>query len=259
MKICVFVKQVPDQGSVLKINEDSTWIKDDNLVFTTNESDNYALEEALLIKEQQGGEVVVVSMGPERAIQVLKDALAKGADRAIFINDQSLHNLDIVGQGKVLTAAVKDEEFDLVLCGLQADDTGEAQLGPILADQLNLPHVTLVVHTEMLDNAVKVKQELESGWFQNVEIDLPAVLAIQSGINKPRYASLRGIMGMKSKEIKRVTAADLGITADDIAPLQSIESIYLPPKTKETVFIDGSPDEIVAELIDQLTNVAKVL
>lgn len=259
MKICVFVKQVPDQGSVLKINEESAWIIEDNLVFTTNESDNYALEEALLIKEQQGGEVVVVTMGPERAIQVLKDALAKGADRAIFINDPSLNKLDILGQGKVFKAALKDEVFDLVLCGLQADDTGEAQLGPILADQLNLPHVTLVVHTEMLDNAVKVKQELESGWFQNVEIDLPAVLAIQSGINKPRYASLRGIMGMKSKEIKQVTAADLGIIAEDIAPLQSIDSIYLPPKTKETLFIDGSPDEIVAELIDQLTNVAKVL
>lgn len=259
MKICVFVKQVPDQGSVLKINDDSTWIKEDNLVFTTNESDNYALEEALLIKEQQGGEVVVVSMGPERAIQVLKDALAKGADRAIFIDDPSLQNLDIMGQGIVFAAAVKDEEFDLVLCGLQADDTGEAQLGPILADQLNLPHVTLVVHTEMHDNTAKVKQELESGWFQNVEVDLPAVLAIQSGLNKPRYASLRGIMGMKSKEIKQVTAADLGIDTAEIAPLQSIESIYLPPKTKETVFIEGSPDEIVAELIDQLTNVAKVL
>jgi electron transfer flavoprotein beta subunit len=253
------IKQVPDQESVLKINAEQTWIVEDNLVFIANESDTYALEEALLLKESVGGEVVVCTLGPERAGQVLKDALAKGADRALFLHDEVFNQLDSQGAAKVLAKVLGDEQFDLILLGLQADDSGDAQLGPILAEELGLSHVTLVVATELLDGHVKVKQEQEGGWYQHIEVDLPALLTIQSGINKPRYASLRGIMAMKSKEIKQISAADLDMDIRDLSPDQSITQLYIPPKTKDTVFLEGSPDEMVTQLVDKLANEAKVL
>ena len=259
MKICVLIKQVPHQESVLKINADETWVDEKNLVFIANESDSYALEEGLLLKESQGGEVVTCTLGPERAGQVLKDALAKGADRAIFLRDDSFSRLDSQGTARAFAAALKDEQFDLILLGLQTDDIGYAQLGPMLAEELNLPHVTLVVGTELLDGRVKVKQELEGGWFQHIEVDLPALLTIQSGINKPRYASLRGIMAMKKKEIRELTAADLGLNADDLTPSQTLVRLYVPPKIKETVFLEGAPDEMVAQLVEKLANKEKVL
>ncbi len=259
MKICVLLKQVPDPGSVLKIGPDETWVVEDNLVFITNESDTYALEEALLIQEARGGEVVVCTLGPERSRQVLKDALSKGADRAVFLHDEAFTSLDSNALAKVFTAALRDDQFDLVLCGLQADDSGEAALGPMLAGGLQLPHVTMVVHTELTDGGITVKQELEGGWFREVQTQLPALLTIQSGINKPRYASLRGIMAMKKKEIREITAADLGISPADLEPLQNLRRISLPVKTKETTFLEGSADEIVAQLVDKLVNEAKVI
>ena len=259
MNICVLLKQVPDQGSVFTIDDDETWVREDNLVFTTNESDSYALEEALLMKASKGGEVVVCTLGPDRASQTLKDALAKGADRALFLRDDAFDALDSLGAARAFAAALKDEAFDLILCGLQADDTGEGQLGPMLAEQLGRPHVTLVVQTELQDGSIKITQELESGWFQHMEADLPALLTIQSGINKPRYASLKGIMAMKKKEIRQISAADLGLSTDDMTPRQILKRIYVPAKTKETQFLEGSPDEVVAELVEKLANEAKVL
>jgi len=154
---------------------------------------------------------------------------------------------------------LKDEQFDLVLLGLQSDDTGDAQLGPMLAEELDLPHVTLVMGTELLDGRVKVKQELEGGWFQHIEVDLPALLTIQSGINKPRYASLRGIMAMKEKELKQLTAADLGLNADDLVPDKIVVRLYVPPKTKDTIFLEGAPEEVVVQLVEKLANEAKVI
>ncbi len=259
MKICVLIKQVPDQTSVLKINAAATWIKEDNLVFTTNESDAYALEEGLLLKEQHGGEVIVCTAGPERSVQVLKDALSKGADRAIFLNDPNFAKLDIHGLATVISTALADEKFDLILCGLQADDTGEAELGLMLAEKLGLPHITMVVDTELVEQTMTVRQELESGWHQEAVTELPALLTIQSGINKPRYASLRGIMGMKSKEIKEVAAADLGISLSDLPRHQTIEKVYIPVKTKQTTFFEGSAEEIAASLVQQLADEAKVI
>ncbi|MFB0515692.1 MAG: electron transfer flavoprotein subunit beta [Candidatus Neomarinimicrobiota bacterium] len=259
MKIAVLIKQVPDTQSVLKINAAENWVVEDNLVFTANESDTYALEEALLMKEALSGEVVVCTLGPERAGQVLKDALAKGADRALFLRDDTFSQLDSGGAARVFARSLKEEKFDLILLGLQADDTGDAQLGPMLAEELNLPHVTLVVHTELLDGRLKVKQELEGGWFQHIEVDLPALLTIQSGINKARYASLRGIMAMKSKEIKQLTAADLGLNSSDLMPDQTLQRLYLPPKIKETVFLEGAPEEVAAQLVEKLAHEAKVL
>ncbi|MCH7851813.1 MAG: electron transfer flavoprotein subunit beta/FixA family protein [Candidatus Marinimicrobia bacterium] len=259
MKICVLIKQVPDAGSVLRIRDDESWVEEDKLVFTANESDSYALEEALLLKEAHGGEVIACTLGPERSRQVLKDALSKGADRAIFLHDESFNNLDCNGLAKVFAKVLENEQCDLILCGLQADDTGEAAVGPMLAQELHLPHVTMVVQTEPLDGGLKVKQELEGGWFRQVETSLPALLTIQSGINKPRYASLRGIMAMKKKELRELSATDLGIPPTELAPMQTLQRIYVPVKTKETVYLEGAPEEVVAQLVDKLANEAKVL
>ena len=259
MKICVLMKQVPDKESVLKITSDEKWVIEDQLVFTTNECDTYALEEALLLKEAHGGEVVVCSAGPERSTQVLKDALAKGADRAIFLNDPEFLQLDSQGIATIVAQAIRGEEFDLVLCGLQSDDTGDSQLGPLVAEELDLPHVTLVVETEVLNGKIRVKQEQEGGWYQHIEVQLPALLAIQSGINKPRYASLRGIMAMKSKEIKQLGAGDLGLGDAKLSMDQYISRVYVPPKVKETQFMEGTPEDVVTQLVEKLDKEAKVL
>ena len=257
MKICVLMKQVPDKDSRFKIDATNLGIENSDLTFVTNESDNYALEEALLLKEAHGGEVVVCALGPESAIQVVKDALSKGADRGIFLSDDAFENLDILSLAKVFQSALKEEKFDLIFSGLQSDDMGNGQLGILLAELLNTSHASLVMETEIVDdNKIKAKRELESGWFQWTELDFPASLTIQSGINTPRYASLRGIMMMKKKTIETKSAADVGF---DETSKTSLDKLYVPEKTKETVFIDGSPDEIVSKLVDVFSNEIKVL
>ncbi|MBC8214805.1 MAG: electron transfer flavoprotein subunit beta/FixA family protein [Candidatus Marinimicrobia bacterium] len=258
MKICVLVKQVPDSDSLIKIADDNLTIIEDGITSTTNECDTYALEEALLLKEKHGGEVVVCSMGKDSAVQVVKDGLAKGADRGIMITDEKFENFDALATSKVFASVLKDENFDLIFTGLQSDDTGNAQVGVILAELLNTSHSSLVIGTEMVgDTVIKVKRELEGGWAQWTELDLPASLTIQSGLNKPRYASLRGIMMMKKKPLQTMSASDIDL--DDIATKAETKQIYVPQKTKETEFISGSPDEIVEQLMEKLTNEIKVL
>ena len=213
MKICVLIKQVPNEDAIIKILPDKSGIIEDNLTFCTNEPDTFALEEALLIKETINDcEVVVCTLGKASAAQILKEALAKGADRAIFINDEKLINLDPLTTSKAIYSILKNENFDLILSGLQSDDDGHAQTGLLLAEQLDMTHASLVVGTEILDNGkIKVKKELESGWFQWSEMEMPSCISIQSGLNKPRYASLKGIMGAKKKTIDSYTLDDINI------------------------------------------------
>ena len=159
MKICVLMKQVPDKDSSIKIAMDNLSIDQSMVSFTTNESDSYALEEALQIKEKSGGEVVALTLGKESSIQVVKDALAKGADRAIYIDNQNMDNFDILSIGKILSQKLKEENFDLILSGLQSDDNGNSQLGLILAELLDMSHASLVMGTEIeSDNSLKVKR-----------------------------------------------------------------------------------------------------
>jgi electron transfer flavoprotein beta subunit len=256
LKIAVFVKQVPAKDAPLTIVEGGAWIRETDIGFETNEPDSYALEEALRLKEKYNGEVVAISMGPDRARQTIKEALAKGADRAIYIFDAEFYKLDPLGAARSLAAAIKSENFDLILTGLQSDDQGFGQTGVLLAELLGLPHATIIMAIEGTANGVRLKRELEAGWFQWVELPLPAVLTIQSGINKPRYATLKGIMAAKKKEIATVDRKSLGI-AD--APTQHIERIYVPQKTKKTEFITGQPKEIAAKLIEKLRHEARVL
>ncbi len=259
MKIVVCLKQVPSRDANLRVNAASTWIEEADIGFEINEPDVYALEEALRLKEKLGGEVIVCTLGPARAGQAIKEALAKGADRALHLEDSAFENLDAHGTARVLAAAVRRENPDLVLTGLQSDDLGFAQTGVILAEMLTLPHSTIVMEIQAEGDALKVKRELEGGWFQWIEMPLPAVLTIQSGINKPRYATLKGIMAAKKKPLQKLTAADLELNAEALKPRQVISRVYFPQKTAQTEFIEGSPREIAERLVDKLKNDARVI
>jgi electron transfer flavoprotein beta subunit len=256
VKLAVCIKQVPAKDAPLHIAEAGTWIRETDIGFEMNEPDSFALEEALRLKEKHGGEVVALSMGPERAKQTIKEALAKGADRGIHVKDEQFFLLDPLGSAKSLAAAVQKQNFDLILTGLQSDDQGFGQTGVLLAELLGLPHATLIMQIEVQDSRLKVKRELESGWFQWVELPLPAVLTIQSGINKVRYASLKGIMAAKRKEILTLSRESLGVAHE---PTERVERIYVPQKAKKTEFIDGTPKEAAAKLIEKLRHEARVL
>ena len=231
LKILVCMKQVPQKDAPLKLNETGTWIRDD-VSYEVNEPDAFALEEALRQKEKHGGEVVVITSGPARAQQVLREALAKGADRAIHLEDNAFVGLDAFNTAKAFAAAIKDEKFDLIFTGLQSDDYGYAQTGVILAELLGWPHATIIMQIEKTDAGIRVKRELEAGFFQFVDMPLPAVLTIQSGINKLRYATLIGIKQAKNKPMRKVPLAEVQSAIGE--NLQKIERLYVPQKTKKT-------------------------
>jgi electron transfer flavoprotein beta subunit len=259
MKIIVCIKQVPAKDSPLRLTDDATWVRESDLSFEINEPDAYALEEALQLKENHGGEVIVCSIGPARSQQVIREALAKGADRGIHIEENAGGKLDSFGIAKLLAEAIRPENPDLICTGLQSDDLGYGQTGVIIAELLGLPSATIIMEVQVADGAMKVKRELEGGWFQWVEMPLPALLTIQSGINKLRYATLKGIKAAKTKEIRRVTAADLGVKLDEIGGRQKIHKIYVPVKTKQTQMLSGSAKEAAAALVEKLQTEARVL
>ena len=245
------MKQVPQKDAPLKLNEAGSWIREE-ISYEVKEPDAYALEEALRQKEKHGGEVVVITSGPARSQQVLREALAKGADRAIHLEDDAFVGLDAFNTAKVFAAAIKDEKFDLIFTGLQSDDYGFAQTGVILAELLGWAHATIIMHLEKTAAGIRVKRELEAGFFQYVDLPLPALLTIQSGINKLRYATLIGIKNAKNKPMRKVAMAEV---ASAIGPnLQKIERLYVPQKSKQTQIIDGTPLEIAKKLVDKLRN-----
>ncbi len=254
MKIIVCIKQVPAKDAPLAIA--GNWIRESDINFEMNEPDSFALEEALRLKEKHGGEVVALSMGPERVKQTIKEALAKGADRGIHVVDDQFAQLDPLGAAKALAAAMKNENADLVLTGLQSDDQGFGQTGVLLAALLDRPHATIIMAIEANDGKLRLKRELEAGWFQWIECPLPAVLSIQSGINKVRYATLKGIMAAKKKEIANVTRESLGVANE---ATQRVEKIYVPVKTKQTEFLNGSAKEVAAKLVEKLKFEARVI
>ena len=252
MKIAVLVKQVVGSESTLEISQDQKWIDDSSATFVMNPPDNYAIEEAMLIKEKVGvGEVVIVSMGPQRVQKVIREGLSKGADRGIHIETESLNEIDPLYTSKVLAETLRDENFDLILSGLQSDDSGMGQTGVLLGELLNMSTATLAIETDIDQNKIRVKRELESGWFQWVELEFPASVSIQSGINQPRYPSLKGIMGAKKKEIKV-------IPAPQVEKRQSISEIFVPKKSKETEFIETDIDSTVERIIEILKTEVKV-
>ena len=252
MKIAVLVKQVIGAESALEISQDQKWVNEHNATFIMNPPDNYAIEEAMLIKEKIGvGEVVIVSMGPQRVQKVIREGLSKGADRGIHIEIESLKEIDPLYTSKVLAETLRDENFDLILSGLQSDDSGMGQTGVLLGELLNMSTATLAIETDIDQNKIRVKRELESGWFQWVELESPSSISIQSGINQPRYPSLKGIMGAKKKEIKV-------IPAPQVEKRQSISEIFVPKKSKETEFIETDIDSTVERIIEILKTEVKV-
>ncbi len=256
MKILVCMKQVPQKDAPLKLNESGTWIRED-VSYEVNEPDAFALEEALRQKEKHKGEVAVITAGPSRASQVLREALAKGADRAIHLEDAAFVGLDAYNTARAIAAAIKDESFDLIFTGLQSDDYGYAQTGVILAEILGLPHATIIMQIEKTDTGIRVKRELEAGFFQFVDMSLPAVLTIQSGINKLRYATLIGIKQAKTKPMRKVTLAEVQSAVGD--NLQKIEKLYVPQKSKKTEFLEGPPAEVAKKLVEKMKNELRII
>ena len=257
MKIIVLMKQVASKDAILRINKDETWIEEGDLSFELSESDGYALEEALRVREKLGGEVIVCSMGPTRVKSVIKDALARGADRAIHVTGDNLGSLSPYATASALAEAIRDEKPDLVMTGLQSDDYGYGQTGVILAELLGLPHATIVIELDASGDKLRVKRELESGWYQWYSMSTPALLTIQSGISQIRYATLKGIMAAKKKEIKEVAPA-----AEVVArpSHQRIEKVYFPQKSKQTQFLgDGDAKAGAVALAEKLRTEARVV
>lgn len=256
MKIAVLIKQVPGSDSALPLNGDGSWIDDGLVTFVMNESDNYALEEGLRIRERIGdGEVVVVSMGPERVQRVIREGLAKGADRGIYLEEGEQYETDPLCIAKSFASVLKDESFDLILTGLQSDDTGMGQTGVLLGELLGMSTATLGIETDIVSGAIRVKRELESGWFQWVNLSLPASVSIQSGINQPRYPSLKGIMGAKKKEIKVISGSDHRTGTKR----QYLDKLFIPKADKQTEMIEGDTDTVVIRLVEILRSELRII
>jgi electron transfer flavoprotein beta subunit len=269
MKIAVCIKQVPTREWHPRLRDDGRWIREQDASYEMNEPDAYALEEALRLREKHGGEVVVCSAGPARVQTVIREALARGADRAIHVEDDTLGAADAFVIADALAAAMAGDAFDLVLTGLQSDDQGHGQMGVVLAERLGMPHSTIVMEVEIGGKdqgaggkdqgaggegaGVRVKRELEGGWFQWIAMPLPALLTIQSGINQLRYATLKGIMAAKKKEIRKVALPP------GLQPSQAIVGLSVPVKSKQTEFIGGSAPEAARELVRRLREEARAL
>jgi electron transfer flavoprotein beta subunit len=263
MKIVSCIKAVPDPASRLVINESKNWIKDADLTFVASEADNYAIEEALRLKEKHGGEVVVLSMGGEEAARVLRSGLAMGADRAIHLLDPKFKGSDEFTVAAAIAKAIqKDSGADLVLAGVQSDDLGTGMTGTMMAEFLGLPHATVVVGVESDGKSLKVRRELEGGMNETVELPMPALLTIQFGINQPRYASLKGIMAAKKKEFKVWSATDLGLADNEIGrdgAMYEVKEVLIPERKSMVEILTGTPEEASAKLVEKLRKEAKVL
>lgn len=258
MKIIVLMKQVANKDAVLRIGRDEKWIDESDVAYETNESDGYALEEALRMKEAKGeGEVVVCSLGPQRVKTVIKDALARGADRAIHVFAEDVNKMSPFQIAKALAGAIAEEKPDLVMCGLQSDDNSYGQTGVVLAELLGIPHATLVIEVDRssINGKIRIKRELESGWYQWYTYQTPALLTIQSGISQIRYATLKGIMAAKKKEIREVSLADAAFDSP-----QKIEKVYFPLKMKQTQLLGGDDTKKGAqELVEKLRSEVRVI
>ncbi len=264
MKIAVCIKQVPDTEARLRVSKDGRWLEEEDLPFVINESDEYALEEGLRLAEATGGEVVALTLGPDRGRDALRKALAVGAARAVHLKDPAFDGGDALATGRALAAAVRQGGFDLVLTGSQSDDLGYAATASILAGELGWPHAWLVMGVELEPGgaSARVTREMESGMNEIVRLRLPAVLAVQAGINHPRYASLKGIMAAKKKEIAEVKAADLGLDPANVGAAGSrlsILSVALPASGAGAQRIEGDAKTAAKTLVEKLQKEARVI
>jgi electron transfer flavoprotein beta subunit len=254
MEIVVCVKQVPAIAEVdLVVDDSGTGVRSEGLVQEMNEWDEYAIEEALLIKERLGGSVTAITVGPEGADAVLRRCLAKGADHAIWLKDEAFEGGDAYATAKVLHSAIKGLEYDLVFTGAQAGDDGYSAVGGILSELLGVAHAQMVKQVEVREGSLLVNRELEGGLEEALELPTPALLSIQTGINEPRYVSIMGIRKARKKEITVMGLDDLGLSGDDVGEAGSwmrIQRVYAPPVEKEPEILSGSPEEIARRLVE---------
>jgi electron transfer flavoprotein beta subunit len=254
MKIMVCLKQVPHQDVRLDINGDGSWIKEDNIKFEINSYDTYALEEALRIKDAGTADVLVVSIGPDRVTQALRTALGMGADRAIHVKDPATEGSDALGIAKILAAIAKAESPDLIFMGLMADDGNFAAVPPMLAELVGIPHTTAAVAVSRSNGTLTVDREIEGGASEVVELKSPCLVAVQTGLNQVRYASLKGIMAAKKKPLDVKTAADLGVAGQVGASAAKIKILKVapPPKGDRADILSGSTADVVAGLVSKI-------
>lgn len=258
MKIAVLIKRVPDTASVFKVAADEVSVETSGIKYVLGPYDEHALEEAIQIREAgKADEVVVVTMGIDVAKEVIRSALAMGADRAIFI-EKNVDEAGFAGTSEVLAAALKTEEFGLIFAGKQAVDDDGAQVPERVAELLNMSHVSAIAKFELGDGSVSVVREVEGGSLE-LEIPLPAVCSIEKGINVPRYPTLPNIMKAKRKEIKQLSFADLGLDEANIASGLVIEHLSLPRQERLNNILEGETAERVEQLLTKLRQDEKVL
>ena len=256
MNIVVCVKRVPDTTEAdVSIDKTGKDIDKSGLVFDLNEWDSYAIEEAILLKEKLGGTVTVLSMGGEESNETLRKCLAMGADEAVRLTDPAFDGSDGYATAKVLAEAIRKIPYDLIFTGTQTEDDGYGQVGVVLAELLGVPHASLVTHLEIQEKKVKAHRELEGGLEEVVEIDLPALLTIQTGINEPRYVSIMGIRKVAKKEIKTFGVSDLNLKAEEVGLAGSdirLEKIFLPPVGEGAEMLEGKPEEVARKVVNIL-------
>jgi electron transfer flavoprotein beta subunit len=256
LDIIVCVKHVPETAEAeLKIDGTGKAIDKTGLVFDINEWDDYALEEAVRIKEIQGGTVTAITIGADDSDSTLRKCLARGADKAIRLTDPKFNDSDGYAIAKILHSVIKNLTYNLILTGMQAGDDGNAVVGPALAEMLKIPHVTMVKKLELGTGTAKANRELEGGLEEQVEVKTPALLSVQTGINEPRYVSIMGIRKAMQKEIKLMTLTDTGLTENDVGPAGSwtrTEKMYVPPVEKQAEFLKGTPEEVATKVTEIL-------
>jgi electron transfer flavoprotein beta subunit len=262
MDIVVLVKQVPDTESIVQIAGDGVSIKKDDIKWVMNPYDELAVEEALRIKEAKGGTVTVVSVGPQKAQETIRTALAMGADKGVHVNDPKADGSDSLAVARILAAALKAVPFNLIIVGQRGVDEDNYQVGAAVAEFLGIPHVSMVVKAELLDGKIRCHRVVEGGTVV-VEAPLPALFTTQRGLNDPRYASLPGIMKAKKKPLDVKTLADLGIDPATVGAAGRkvvVKALRLPPQRKAVKMITGeTPEAVAAELVRVLHDEAKLI
>lgn len=260
MDIIVCVKRVPDTSEAeVVVARDGRSIQPEGLVFDINQWDRYAVEEAVLLKEKSGGSVTVISLGPEEVEETLRWCYATGVDSAIRLTDPAFAGSDAAITARILCQAIRGLKYDLILTGVQAGDDGYAQVGPMLAGLLAIPHATIVTSIEAMNGKARVHRELEAGMQEVIEVRLPALFTIQTGINEPRYVSIMGVRKAAKQEIKTLGLMELGLKAAEVGESGSrvrVERLFPPPVTKQTEILSGNPDEIATRLAQILKDKA---
>lgn len=256
MNILVCLKQTFDTEERIAIEDGQ--ISEDGVEFIINPYDEYAVEEAIRLRDEHGGEVTVITVGPERAEQALRTAMAMGADKGIIVEDEDLESADEYSIARVLAAVIEDLEYDIILGGYMAVDDGSAQVGPRLAELLGIPHISTITKLTVDGETVEVEKDVE-GDTEYIQSKLPILVTAQQGLNDPRYPSLPGIMKAKKKPLERMDLDDLDLDEDDLEGKTETLEIFLPPEKEAGKILDGELDAQVKELVQLLHKEAKVI